>query len=73
RFIIKLIGQPERGKRINYLIETMKYNYTSRKLDAKTIGQSVRDRLPFEASLCSWRNKRTKRSQGLGVKIHENR
>jgi integrase/recombinase XerD len=41
QLIINLRGQPETGEGINYLVETMRHKYPGRKLNVRTIRQSV--------------------------------
>jgi site-specific recombinase XerD len=41
QLIINLRGQPETGEGINYLVETMRHKYPDRKLNVRTIRQSV--------------------------------
>jgi integrase/recombinase XerD len=41
QLIINLRGQEETGEGINYLVETMRHNYPGRKLNVRTIRQSV--------------------------------
>jgi integrase/recombinase XerD len=41
QLIINLRGQPETGEGINYLVESMRHKYPGRKLNVRTIRQSV--------------------------------
>jgi integrase/recombinase XerD len=41
QLVINLRGQEETGEGINYLVETMRHKYPGRKLNVRTIRQSV--------------------------------